>query len=249
MKNLKRFGLILAGASILFNLIETACFGFHLDASCNAERICDVIAVYGLIIGLSVWFLGVLLSPAKPLTKNGMFAWMIVCAALITDEIYNIINGHVAWGVSWGIVFTILLIGFVRNYIDYQKKSESIKGFSITLVFGQWGSISIRRYSSSFRICLGWVALTFFLNDTEAITAYVVRELNKLQNREKAIEDVYETLKDMQKYMSNDEDFLAGLSDDMAGMGENATTQLADKLILQRIEAAINNYEKGTSKQ
>ena len=42
-----------------------------------------------------------------------------------------------------------------------------MNGFSIMLVFGSWGGVYIIKGNSSFRICLGFVALTIFAYDLE----------------------------------------------------------------------------------
>lgn len=50
------FGSILMISSLVFGLIETACFGNNLFPSGTAELICDLIAVTMFVAGASMFF-------------------------------------------------------------------------------------------------------------------------------------------------------------------------------------------------
>jgi hypothetical protein len=56
---LRLVGTLLALAGLVFNLLETAWFGFHMEPSCAEEAYCNdlsqAIFVYGVLVLLIAW--------------------------------------------------------------------------------------------------------------------------------------------------------------------------------------------------
>lgn len=54
-----------------------------------------------------------------------------------------------------------------KNLLEDTKKQSSTKGFSVVVCFGTYGGFYFVLNTRCFRICAGWVSLTFYFSDFE----------------------------------------------------------------------------------
>ena len=78
------------------------------------------------------------------------------------------------------------------------KKEYTTKGLSLTLVFGKYGGVYFFSTSTSWRICLGWVALTIYFVDLEEFITSLKDKVkvlgDELEDNQKSIEILKEEI-------------------------------------------------------
>lgn len=59
-------------------------------------------------------------------------------------------------------------------------KMHSIKGVSLVIAVGRWFRPHIEHGEYYFRLCLGWLSLTFYTMDIEEMITFMIQERNNL---------------------------------------------------------------------
>lgn len=65
----------------------------------------------------------------------------------------------------------------MERKFEGEEKSLSENGFSITLVFGPYGGFYVYTSKHSWRLCLGWMALSILFYDVENSVTNHINEL------------------------------------------------------------------------